>query len=179
MSEKQRSGVGVSPGIAIAPAYVLRRERLVIPEYRIEPQQVEAEVERLERGFRDTRSRLSTIREGLKDTGLVGDIFDAQFLFLEDPTLLENALRNVREGRLNAEWALQRELRRVEAMFESMSDAYIRERASDVGFVVRRVLQALMGREPEGLKNAPAGVVVIASDISPAELVLNSVLSVP
>jgi phosphotransferase system enzyme I (PtsI) len=39
-----------------------------------------------------------------------------------------------------------------------------------VGFVVRRVLQALMGREPEGLKNAPPGVVVVANDLSPAEL---------
>ncbi len=169
MSEKQRSGVGGSPGIAIAPAYVLRRERLVIPEYRIEAQQVEAEVERLERAFRDTRSRLAKIREGLKDTGLVGDIFDAQFLFLEDPTLIENASRNVREGRLNAEWALQRELRRLEAVFESMTDPYIRERASDVGFVVRRVLHALMGREPEGLQNAPPGVIVVAEDLSPGE----------
>ena len=64
----ERMGVGASPGIAIAPAYVLRHERLVIPEYRIEADQVEAEVERLERSFRETRARLSSIREGLKDT---------------------------------------------------------------------------------------------------------------
>ncbi len=166
----EHQGVGASPGIAIAPAYVLRRERLVIPEYRIGAEQVEAEVARLDQAFRDTRARLASIREGLKDTGLVGDIFDAQFLFLEDPTLIENASRNIHESRLNAEWALQRELRRLEAVFESMTDAYIRERSSDIAFVVRRVLHALMGREPEGLKNAPPGVIVVAEDLSPGEV---------
>ena len=166
----ERRGVAASPGIAIGPAYVLRRERLVIPEYRIEAQQVEGEVARLEQAFRDTSERLAEIREGMKDTGLVGDIFDAQFLFLRDPTLIENASRHIRESYLNAEWALQRELRRTEALFESMADAYLRERASDVGYIVRRVLHALMGREPEGLANAPAGVIVVAEDLSPAEV---------
>jgi len=166
----ERRGVPASPGIAIGPAYVLRRERLVIPEYRIVKEQVGSEVKRLERAFRDTHERLEAIREGMKDTGLVADIFDAQFLFLKDPTLLQHAIHNIRSENLNAEWALQRELRRLETLFESMSDAYIRERSSDVAFVVRRVLQSLMGREPEGLRNAPIGVIVVAEDLSTAEL---------
>ena len=169
-SGASRRGVAASPGIAIAPAYVLRRERLVIPEYRLEPDQVESEVGRFELALRETRARLSGIREGMKETGLVTDVFDAQFLFLEDPTLIEHTSRNIRESRLNAEWALQRELRRLEALFESMADPYLRERASDVGFVVRRVLEALMGREPEGLRDAPTGVIVVAKDLSPGEV---------
>jgi phosphotransferase system enzyme I (PtsI) len=55
-------------------------------------------------------------------------------------------------------------------MFETIDDSYIRERGRDVGYVVRRVLQALMGREPEGLGNAPAGVIVVAEDLSPGEM---------
>jgi phosphotransferase system enzyme I (PtsI) len=165
-----RRGIPASPGIAIGPAYVLRRERLIVPEYRIAPSQAEAEIARLESAFHVTRSRLAQIREEVQGSGIVGSIFDAQFLFLEDPALLENAIRTIREGGLNAEWALERELRRVEAMFESIADPYIRERSSDVGFIVRRVLQALMGREPEGLGNAPEGVVVVAEDLSPAEV---------
>jgi phosphotransferase system enzyme I (PtsI) len=167
---QKRSGVAASPGIAIGPAFVLRRERLVIPEYRIDDSQVGAEVSRLERAFEETRTRLEQIREDLDETGLVGDIFNAQFLFLEDPTLRENATQNIRESWLNAEWALQRELHRLEGLFESVADAYIRERSSDAVFVVRRVLQALMGREPEGLRNAPPGVIVVAEDLSPAEV---------
>ncbi len=165
-----RHGVAASPGISIGPAFVLRRERLVIPEYRIEPAQVDEEIDRLKRAFSEVRARLEEIRAGMSETGLVGDIFNAQFLFLEDPTLLDQAVHNIREARVNAEWALQREQRRLEALFESIADPYIRGRSSDVGFMVRRVLQALMGREPEGLANAPPGVIVVAGDLSPAEL---------
>jgi phosphotransferase system enzyme I (PtsI) len=149
---------------------VVRRERLIIPEYRVAEDRIDAELGRLENAFRETRERLSGIRQGMETTGLVGNVFDAQFLFLEDPTLLEQTARQIREERLNAEWALQRELSRLEAMFESVGDAYIRERKTDIGFIVRRVLHALMGREPAGLGNAPEGVIVVAEDLSPADL---------
>ena len=172
MSEgaKERRGLAASPGIAIGPAYVLRRERLVIPERQIDPREVEGEIERLHGAFAETRETLNEIRGGLEATGLVGSIFEAQFLFLEDPELIENAVKNIRDELLNAEWALQRELRSVQRMFERIPDPYIQERGRDVGFVVRRVLQALMGREPEGLGNAPAGVIVVAEDLSPGEV---------
>jgi len=166
----ERRGTPVSPGIAIGPAYVLRRERLVVPEHRIRDEQADGEVERLRIAFTETRAKLDDIRRGMQGTGLVGTIFDAQFLFLEDPTLLQHAESNIRDHGLNAEWALQRELRRLEELFESMPDPYLRERASDIGFIVRRVLQALMGREPEGLRNAPQGVIVVAEDLSPGEV---------
>lgn len=170
LGRTERRGIPVSPGIAIGPAYVLRRERIVIPEHRIRDEQADGEVERLRIAFAATREKLEEIRRSMQGTGLVGTIFDAQFLFLEDPTLLQHAESNIREHGLNAEWALQRELRRLEQLFESMPDPYIRERASDIGFVVRRVLQALMGREPEGLRNAPPGVIVVAEDLSPGEV---------
>jgi phosphotransferase system enzyme I (PtsI) len=166
----RRRGIPASPGVAIGPAYVLQRERLVIPEFRIAAAGRGAEIERLERAFEETRRRLRGIRAGIRDTGLVGSIFDAQFQILEDPALIEHARRGVREDGLNAEWALQRELVRLEALFEAVADPYIRDRKSDVGLVVRRVLESLMGREPEGLENAPPGVVVVAEDLSPADV---------
>ncbi len=61
----ERRGVAASPGIGIGPAYVLRRERLIIPEYSIDPAQVESEIERLEAAFQNTRERLSEIRRKL------------------------------------------------------------------------------------------------------------------
>ena len=139
----ERRGLAASPGIAIGPAYVLRRERLIIPERQLDPREVEGEIERLHRAFAQTRETLNEIRGGLEATGLVGTIFEAQFLFLEDPQLIENTVSNIRDRLLNAEWALQRELRSVQRMFERIPDPYIQERGRDVGFVVRRVLQAL------------------------------------
>jgi phosphotransferase system enzyme I (PtsI) len=168
--QTERRGTPASPGIAIAPAYVVRRERVIIPEYRIDESQVEAEVERLERAFAKARADLEKIRRGLESKGLVGSVLDSHLLFLEDPTLQEQARGDIRESRRNAEWALGRESQRIEALFQSVADPYLRERSSDVGYILRRVLRALLGREPEGLKNAPPGVVVVAEDLSPAEV---------
>ncbi len=166
----ERRGVPASPGIAIGPAFVLRREGLVIPEYRIEASAVDAEVARLQSAFVGTRARLREIRVAIEGSGLVANIFDAQFLFLEDPALLESAEETIRSERVNAEWALQREVARLRRLFESIKDPYIRERSSDVGLIVRRVLEALMGRQPEGLANAPPGVILVAEDLSPADV---------
>jgi phosphotransferase system enzyme I (PtsI) len=166
----ERRGAPASPGIAIAPAYVVRRERLMIPEYRIEESKVEAEVERLERAFTKARSDLDKIRSDLEDTGLVGSILDSHFLFLADPELRERAFGDIRESRRNAEWALGREGQRIEALFHSIAEPYLQERSSDISFILRRVLRALLGREPEGLKGAPPGVIVVAEDLSPAEV---------
>jgi phosphotransferase system enzyme I (PtsI) len=166
----ERLGLGASPGIAVGPAYVVRREHLIIPEYRVSETQVEGEIERLERAFRETKRQLAEVRAGMEGTGLLANLFDAQFLFLEDPTLHRQTVQRIREERINAEWALQRELNRLEALFESIGDPYIRERKLDVGFVVRRVLHALMGRDPRGLGNMPEGVVLVADDLSPADL---------
>ena len=58
----ERQGIPVSPGIAIGPAYVLRRERLVVPEHRIRDEQVDGEIERLRMAFAETRHRLDDIR---------------------------------------------------------------------------------------------------------------------
>ena len=63
-------------GPQIGPAYVLRRERMVIPERRIEPHEIDAELARLRAAFAETRMRLEQVRAGMKDTGLVGDVFD-------------------------------------------------------------------------------------------------------
>ncbi len=166
----ERRGVPASPGIAIGPAFVLRREGLVIPEYRIEASAVDAEVARLQSACVHTRARLREIRVAIEGSGLVANIFDAQFLFLEDPALLESAEETIRSERVNAEWALQREVARLRRLFESIKDPYIRERSSDVGLIVRRVLEALMGRQPEGLANAPPGVILVAEDLSPADV---------
>ncbi len=172
MSEapRERLGIAASPGIAIGPAFVLRRERLVIPEHHVAPEGIDAEVARLQAAFRETRDRLRVIRAGMAEGGLVANLFDAQFLFLEDPALLGPAERNIRERRLNAEWALSAELSRLEALFEAIADPYLRSRSDDVGVMVRRVLEVLMGREPEGLANAPVGVIVVADDLAPADV---------
>lgn len=166
----EREGIPASPGIAIGPAHVFRRERLEIPEERIPADGIAAEVARLEQAREEARRQLAEIDTQIEGGGIVRSIFDAQLLLIDDPTLFEDAVRSVREGRLNAAWALQRELGRLEALFDSVADSYIRSRSSDVRAVVSHVLQILLGGEPASLRDAPRGAIVVAEDLAPAEV---------
>jgi phosphotransferase system enzyme I (PtsI) len=163
-------GVAASPGIGIGVAVVLRREEPVIPEYTVEGGAVEAEVERLEAAVAAARGQLERIRSPLASVQIVDAILHTQIMILEDRQLLEDASQRIRLERINAEWALGQELRRLDRLFASMEDAYLRERRADLRYAARRLLQNLLGHEPEWLGDLRSPAVVVARELSPAEV---------
>jgi phosphotransferase system enzyme I (PtsI) len=163
-------GVAAAPGIGIGVAVVLRREEPVIPEYTVEGDAVEAEVERLEAAVSAARGQLERIRSPLASVQIVDAILHTQILILEDRQLLEDASQRIRLERINAEWALGQELRRLDRLFASMEDAYLRERRADLHYAARRLLHNLLGHEPEWLGDLRGAAVVVARELSPAEV---------
>jgi phosphotransferase system enzyme I (PtsI) len=163
-------GIGASPGIAIGSAYVVRREMLILPEYRVAEGSTAAEVERLREAIAHASQQLEAIRTSVADFDLVETIVRTQIAILEDRQLFEDAARRIREERINAEWAVGQELQRLDRLFGAIQDPYLRERRADVNFVVRRLLLNLMGREPEGFRDLVESTIVVANDLSPAEV---------
>jgi phosphotransferase system enzyme I (PtsI) len=157
-------GVAAAPGIGIGVAVVLRREEPVIPEYTVEADAVDAEVERLEAAVAAARGQLERIRSPLASVQIVDAILHTQIMILEDRQLLEDASQRIRLERINAEWALGQELRRLDRLFASMEDAYLRERRADLRYAARRLLQNLLGHEPEWLGDLRSPAVVVARD---------------
>ncbi len=164
-------GVGASPGVAVGRAFVVQREMLILPEYRLATEAVEAEIGRLRAGVSRAGASLEAIRERAGGIEMVDAILRTQLMILEDRQLFEDAARRIREERINAEWAVGLEMRRLNALFDAMDNAVLRERRTDVNYVVRHLLLHLMGREPEGFGNLSGPAVVVANDLSPAETV--------
>ena len=163
-------GVCAAPGIGIGVAAVLRREEPVIPEYTIGADAVAAEVARLEAAVAAASAQLEEIRAPLAGVEIVDAILRTQIMILEDRQLLEDASRRIRTERINAEWALHQELRRLDRLFASMGDAYLRERRADLRDAARRLLHNLLGHAPEGLGDLRGPAVLVASDLSAAEV---------
>ncbi len=164
-----RIGVGASPGIGVGRAYVLQRERLILPEYAVAADAIEPEVERLREGMGMARAQLEQVRQRAGGLELVDTILRTQVMILEDRQLFDDAVRRIRHECINAEWAVSQELRRLNTLFDAMESAYLRERRADVNFAVRQLLLCLLGREPEGLAGLSGPTVVVAQDLSPAE----------
>ncbi|MHB8254862.1 MAG: phosphoenolpyruvate--protein phosphotransferase [Acidiferrobacter sp.] len=169
-------GKGVSSGIAIGRAYVLKRERVKVPEYVVPGSQVEQEIERFLAAIDSARTELSEIRNHIPAGAPVeaASFLDTHLLILSDTMVSEAPIRDIRDNQWNAEFALKTQSDRLIAVFEHMEDPYLRNKKIDVAQVVERVLRNLLNpdeREDEPVPADLEGRVVVANDLAPADAV--------
>ncbi|KIF83032.1 phosphoenolpyruvate--protein phosphotransferase [Noviherbaspirillum autotrophicum] len=169
-------GIPVSRGIAIGRAHLLAPAALDVKHYLIPQEQVEAEVQRLQKAIATVHKELQTIWNDLpKDSPAeLGAFIDVHALILSDPMIAEVPLDIIRTRFYNAEWALLTQIDELSAQFDEIEDAYLRERKSDIQQVGERVLKVLTGSAnalPAGDGSEGAGrMIVVAHDISPADM---------
>ena len=166
------AGTGVSPGIAVGRALVIEREAVAVFRLLLAPEQVEGEVQRLTRAVQASREQLQAIKDRLsREVGVPhAYIFDAQLLMLEDPLLWDKSVAVIREEHVNAEWALRGVSEQLHALFDEFTDAYLKERSTDLDDVLGRILLNLAGAPgAPSLSRLPGEVVLVASDLTPSE----------
>ncbi|GKV68530.1 phosphoenolpyruvate-protein phosphotransferase [Sporosarcina sp. NCCP-2716] len=163
----QLTGIGVSDGIAIAKAY-----RLEAPDLTVEKRSIDNpadEIARFESAKSKAAEELEAIR--LKAAENFGEdkaaIFAAHLLVLNDPELTSSVTGSIEQG-VNAEFALQQAADTFTAMFESMDNEYMRERAADVRDVTKRLLAKLLGVHVSDPSAIDEEVIIIADDLTPS-----------
>jgi phosphotransferase system enzyme I (PtsI) len=165
-------GTGVSPGIAVGRALVMERDAAPVFRLTVPAEGVEGEVRRLEEAIASSREQLRAVKERLsREVGAPhAYIFDAHLLMLDDPLLRERAAEVVRAESVNAEWALRAVSESLHALFSQFSDAYLRERSTDLDDVIGRIQLNLRGSsEAPSLSRLPGPVVLVAGDLTPSE----------
>jgi phosphotransferase system enzyme I (PtsI) len=166
------NGIGVSSGVAIGPALVAIQRTQVI-RFPIAPDRVARELSALDRARARSREQLTQIRERIaRVTGTdLAAIFDAQLLMLDDPMLVGRAASFVCEERVNAEWAVQRALDEIAAVFNDVKDPYLHDRKGDLHDVAGRLRMNL--RDEKGgardlLQDLDTPCVLIADELTPS-----------
>ncbi|HET8647825.1 MAG TPA: phosphoenolpyruvate--protein phosphotransferase, partial [Vicinamibacteria bacterium] len=165
-------GVGVSEGIALGPALLIEREAMPVLRLLLPEEAVEAELQRLRDAVAASQRQIQSIRERLAREASAPHayIFDAHLLMLEDPLLLDRAVAAVRDHRVNAEWALRAVADQLHAMFDELTDPYLRERSSDLDDVLGRILLNLSGTSSAPkLSHLPGSYVLVADELAPSE----------
>ncbi|MEM7708306.1 MAG: phosphoenolpyruvate--protein phosphotransferase [Pseudomonadota bacterium] len=168
-------GTGVSSGIAIGRAHVVRGRRLDTQEHPIEPDQVDREVRRFRLAVGRASEDLRRVRRQLPaDTPVeVTEFLDIHVLMLEDTSIADAPADIIAEQQCNAEWAINVQCNRLKAVFEEMEDPYIRSRANDVDQVIGRVLSQLAAEAAdEYVGGHYRGLVLVAQDVDPASFLL-------
>jgi phosphotransferase system enzyme I (PtsI) len=171
-AETKFFGIAASPGVATGPVIVLRQDRPAIRRRTIPAERVPKEIARFEEALLRTRQQILDAKTRLANS--VGEddaaIFDAHLLVLEDPTILQ-AVKVQLEDRLLAVDAIYDDITTSLAdQMLAIEDDYLKERASDIRDVSRRVIQNLRGLDDTPVDLARPSIIV-ADSLSLTDLI--------
>jgi phosphotransferase system enzyme I (PtsI) len=169
-------GTAVSAGITIGHAHLVSSARLEAAHYEIPETAVQGEIFRFDAAIARAKQELAALEGQIPEDapGEFAAFINLHRMILEDSSLSQAPRELIRERRTNAEWALVQQMETLVAQFEEMEDPYLRERRQDIEQVVERVLKALAGAQgqPEPLPSAEGNLIVVAHDLSPADMIL-------
>ncbi|HWI13621.1 MAG TPA: phosphoenolpyruvate--protein phosphotransferase [Burkholderiales bacterium] len=169
-------GIAVSSGVAIGHAHLVSHARLEVAHYAVPQAQVAEEAARFDAAIARVRRDLETLRDHVP-VGAPAEFaafINLHLMILNDRMLSEAPRQIIAVEQCNAEWAVKVQMDALLAQFDEIEDAYLRERRADVFQVVERVLKALTGQPgyvPPPSAGPNGGVVLVARDLSPADVV--------
>lgn len=168
--EKRFQGIAASPGIAHGRVLLLTEKELAVPRYRVKSDAIEHEVQRFEDALIKTRGQIQGIKEKISEN--LGEdearIFDAHLLVLEDQALIGESIKEMETQELNVEAAVWTVGHRYIEAFDQIDDEYLRERASDLRDVLRRLLSNLTGQALEQISGHEDQRILVATDVAPS-----------
>jgi len=169
--ESVLTGVGASSGIAIGEAQVFSHKNFHLPNYRLTPNMIAAEIDRLDKARGEVRAKLAASKDSLPPElqSQIG-IIDAHLLLLDDPMLYNRSNAIIREEKRNAEQAIARTVEAIGVLMSRVGDSYISSRMTDVEMVGHSIIAALLGDEVNELPEAREGCILVIRDINPAEV---------
>jgi phosphocarrier protein FPr len=159
------TGVAASAGVAIGPAHRLGGAMQAPPERKARG--AEEEWRALDGALTAARDAIEHDREVVARRAGTADaaIFDAHLALLDDDALLEPAREAIAAG-TTAERAYHDAAQQVAALYRGLDEPLLRERATDVLDVGRRVVAALTSAG-EGRESASG--IVVADELTPAD----------
>lgn len=158
------AGVPAAPGVAIGRVHQHHRSALSVPETGGTAPEERA---KLTHALHEAGLQLEALKRQRGEATRL-QLLDVHASLLEDPELLERADGPLRDGK-SAAWAWREAFSRHAATLEALDNPLLRERATDVRDVGRRVLALLAGVKAARLE-VPEGCVLVAEELTPSEL---------
>ncbi len=163
-------GNTIFEGIVIAKPYIKKRKEIFINELSIEEEAIESELERVQEALKQTRTDIKELIESLKDRVNKNElkILNVQLVMLDDPLFLSDINNLIKKEKKNAEFVIDRVVKKYVGMFKSLNDPVYKERATDVEEVGNKLLQNLLLEKPEleDINNK----IMITKELKPFEL---------
>jgi phosphoenolpyruvate-protein phosphotransferase len=166
-----RKGVPVSPGVAVARAYVFGEGLTRSEPDKLDDVAVTQELARFDQACAAATDELDAIITRV--TQQLGEeeaaIFRSHRLLLRDPALIAKVKSAIRNRHVDARTALHDALDEYTALFAQIQDEYLKERMADVRDVVSRIMGHLDLQQHANPLRGGEPVIVVAPEILPSQ----------
>lgn len=167
-------GKPLSPGYERGTCMVFREEASPsVPAYTIDADSVKRERDRFHEALNKSAEELQELQERVYHEldRNVTDIFSAHLALLKDEKFVAGVEERIDRDKVNAEQALQLEVREVTRMLGELENEYLRERSRDVRDLGKRILKHLGHGTEKILESIPPRTVLVAKELFPSETV--------
>lgn len=168
---KKLHGISASAGIGIGKVFLIGKEEFSVFPRKITTADIPTEILKFEEALIKTRRELVELQRNIAHQ-LGQDhaqIFDAHLLVLEDRVLIEDVIIQIKNSKVNVEYAFQQVIKKYVDTLTKLDDEYLRERAIDIQDVAKRVLRKLFKKETNLAASIKEKVIIVAHDLSPAD----------
>lgn len=165
------SGILVSPGIAFGKALLLKEDPIIVNQKKISQEQVEQEIFHFKQGREKASSQLEIIKNiAAKNLGEEkAEIFEGHIMLLEDEELEQEIISLIKNDFRTADAAVYSVIETQAQALEELDDEYLKERATDVRDIGKRLLKNILGMPIVDLGSISEEVILVANDLTPSE----------
>ena len=164
-----KKGIAASKGYAIGKVFLQENEEIVINDTKITD--IGAEKEKMQKALDDSKAQLEIIKvKAEKEMGAEkADVFEAHITLLDDPEFTGAMISEIENNSLNGLKAIESVSNNFIAIFESMDNEYMRERAADIKDVSKRILSNFAGKGGDSFSITENNTIVVAHDLTPSD----------
>ena len=163
-------GLSASEGIGIGEVFLVPPPApRLIPQYKIQEADVDAEWQRLEAAVKKVQQRLK--EQSATADSQYAAILETYMVMLMDVEFLSQVKSLLIKSLQNIEIVLQKKASEMAEILRGAGDAYLAERAQDITDVFNQVVDELLGYKPFDYDLVPENTVVVANSVSPADAV--------
>lgn len=171
VDSKTFSGLPGAPGVAIGTGVIVYplADLDAVPDRKVT--EIDEEIRLFMEAIAITRDEIKNLAQSLTLTLPKEEqgIFDAYLRVLDSPSFTEKVRDEIKEGTW-AQAALKKIIKQYLVQFESMDDAYLRERAADFRDLGARILSHLQSSDTQNTPVYPKRTILIGDEVSPSIL---------
>ncbi len=167
-------GIGVSPGIAIGRACVIKNNKAEVTGVLLKDEaEIAAHIHQFDNAVSLSVNEIEAIKQNTDIVLHEEDIaiLDTQIEFISDPQLRDDVVEKITTDKKNVNDALIATIANMVQLFREMDDEYIKTRAADIQDIGNRILKHLTKSTPGFTQEFKPGTIIIAEDIAPSDTI--------